>query len=45
MKVKIDNWWELMQNLIKGTRTMYTFDNDGGEQTKRTYIFKKEKLN
>ena len=44
MKAKIDNWWGLMQNLISGTRTMFTF-NRNGEQSKRTYIFKKEKLN
>lgn len=45
MKVKIDNWWQLMDNLIKGTRTMYTFDNDGGESSTKEYIFNKEKLN
>ena len=44
MKAKIDNWWGLMSDLIKGTTTMFKFTSEGESSTK-TYVFKKEKLN
>lgn len=45
MKPYIENWWGLMETLISGTRTVFTFDSEEGEQSDESYVYRIEKQN